>query len=443
MSTKKTYVLDTNVYLTNYESLYSFGKNDIIVPLKVLEEIDKHKKRQDSVGFHARQTIRILDELRQDGNLHQGVSLGPRKGIVRTLSCMEVEDKEIPNEWLLSDPDNQIICTALGARKQIDTEVVVVTRDINMRVKCDAIGLPTEDYILDQAIISSEELYSGFYTHSVPRLIIDDFYNKAPVSLSLDIPPEVKLFPNQFIMLQSEDDPKHTALAKYISEKKPLGQVIQKKNVWGINPRNREQTLSMDLLLDPSIALVTLVGKAGTGKTLCAIAAGLQQIMEKSSAIYTTMIISRPVESLGKDIGFLPGTMEEKMLPWLKPIQDNLRTLFGNDNTALDIYMEKGTIEVEALSYIRGRSISNSFIIIDEAQNLTQHEVKTIVTRVGEGTKLVLIGDIEQIDNIYINETTNGLAHAVERLKGSHLTGHITLTKGERSQIATLASNKL
>jgi len=440
VSNKKTYVLDTNVYLTNYESLHSFGKNDIIVPLKVLEEIDKHKKRQDSVGYNARQTIRILDELRQAGNLHKGVSLGSRMGKVRTLSCMEISDREIPNEWLLSDPDNQIICTALGARKQIGDDVVVVTRDINMRVKCDAIGLPTEDYILNQAIVSSEDLYSGFYVHKVPSLQIDKFYNDKDFCITS---PEVELFPNQFVMLQSEEEAKHTALAKYISAKKPLQAVIQKKNVWGIDPRNREQTLSMDLLLDPSVALVTLVGKAGTGKTLCAIAAGLQQIMEKSSAIYTKMIISRPVESLGKDIGFLPGTMEEKMLPWLKPIQDNLRTLFGNDKITLDLYMEKGTIEVEALSYIRGRSISNSFVIIDEAQNLTQHEVKTIITRVGEGTKLILIGDIEQIDNIYINETTNGLAHAVERLKGSHLTGHITLTRGERSQIATLASNKL
>lgn len=440
MTSKKSYVLDTNVYLTNYESLHSFGKNDIIVPLKVLEEIDKHKKRQDAVGYNARQTIRILDELRQAGNLHKGVSLGPDKGSIRTLSCMEIKDREIPNEWLLTDPDNQIICTALGARKQIGDTVVVVTRDINMRVKCDAIGLPTEDYVLDQAVVSSEDLYSGFYTHTTTTTQINEFYQENNVYLES---PTVDLFPNQFVMLQCEGNPKQTALARYIAEDKPLEPVIQKNNVWGIDPRNREQTLSMDLLLDPTISLVTLVGKAGTGKTLCAIAAGLQQIMEKSTAIYTKMIISRPVESLGKDIGFLPGTMEEKMLPWLKPIQDNLRTLFGNDKLALELYMEKGTIEVEALSYIRGRSISNSFIIIDEAQNLTQHEIKTIITRVGEGTKLILIGDIEQIDNIYINETTNGLAHAVERLKDSHLTGHITLTKGERSPIATLASNKL
>ena len=438
MKNKKAYVLDTNVYLTNYESIYSFGKNDIIVPLKVLEELDNHKTRQDSVGYNARQTIRVLDELRHEGNLRDGVSLGSKKGTLQIFSCGE-GDKELPNEWLIEDPDNQILCTALAAKKILKEEIIVVTRDINMRVKCDAVGLSTEDYVLNQAIISSDDLYSGFHTHHTDAAEIDAFYAGEPIVLDGST---AQLYPNQFIMLQAHDDPKKTALAKYTSEKSPL-YCINKLNVWGITPRNREQTFSMDLLLDPSIPLVTLVGKAGTGKTLCAAAAGLQQVMEKASAVYTKMIVSRPVEPLGKDIGFLPGSMEEKMLPWLKPIQDNLRTLFGNDKVTLDLYLDKGTIEVEALSYIRGRSISNSFIIIDEAQNLTQHEIKTIITRVGEGTKLVLIGDIEQIDNIYINETTNGLAHVVERLKGSKLTGHITLNKGERSAIATLASNKL
>ena len=226
---------------------------------------------------------------------------------------------------------------------------------------------------------------------------------------------------------------------------KPLNKY--KKGVWGIKPRNKEQQFAIDLLMDSNIQIVTLIGKAGSGKTLCAIAAALQQTVDdfviRGDPCYSRMIVSRPVQPLGKDLGFLPGSLEEKMKPWLTPIQDNLQFLMGNDKTTLDMYLERGRIEIEALTYIRGRSIANAFIIIDEAQNLTTHELKTIITRVGEGSKIILTGDIEQIDNAYVDETTNGLTHAVEKFKDFELAGHVTLHKGERSKVATWAAKYL
>jgi PhoH-like ATPase len=225
-----------------------------------------------------------------------------------------------------------------------------------------------------------------------------------------------------------------------------------KDGIWGVTPRNKEQQFAFEMLMDPEVEVVSLVGKAGSGKTLCALAAGIEQILKPSRKkdedtsgrhTYNRLIVTRPVQPLGKDIGYLPGTMEEKMAPWLMPIQDNLQYLLGDDRATLEMYMSDGIIELEALTYIRGRSISNAFIIVDEAQNLTKHELKTIITRVGEGTKIVLTGDIEQIDNIYVDETSNGLTYAVERLKKHDITGHVTLTKGERSKVATLASRIL
>jgi len=249
-------------------------------------------------------------------------------------------------------------------------------------------------------------------------------------------------------MLVSNANEKKTALARFVTYTSPLQRLIKfNKGVWGVRSRNKEQQFALDLLMNRDIQLVTLIGKAGSGKTLCAVAAGLQQTVDdfmiKGEPHYNRMIVSRPVQPLGKDLGFLPGTMEEKMKPWLTPIQDNLQFLMGNDKTTLEMYLERGRIEIEALTYIRGRSISNAFIIIDEAQNLTSHELKTIITRVGEGTKIVLTGDVEQIDNVYVDETTNGLTHAVEKFKKFELAGHVTLEKGERSKVATYAAKYL
>ena len=440
---KKIYVLDTSVYLTDFSSLKAFDNNDIIIPLKVLEEIDKHKKRQDSVGSNARQIIRLFDELREQGSLYDGVHLNAENPGSGKVYAKSYDPSVIPKDWSLTDPDNMIIATALTEKRNSESKVILVSRDIIMRVKCDSVNLDTQDYFDSQVVQSIEHVYTGFCTCYVEDEEVDDFYDGKGVFIEEE--PDRELFLNQFVILTSKKSDKKTAIAQFKGYANPLKKLVSyKKEVWGVRPRNKEQNCALNLLMNPDIALVSLIGKAGSGKTLCAIAAGLQQTLEETGKpIYSRLIVSRPVQPLGKDIGFLPGTMEEKMAPWLKPIEDNLKFLMGNDSLTLEMYMDNGKIEIEALTYIRGRSISNAYIIIDEAQNLTQHELKTIITRVGEGTKIVLTGDVEQIDNIYIDEVTNGLTYGVEKLKDESITGHITLRRGERSELATLAAKKL
>ena len=438
---KKTYVLDTNVYLTDGDSIHKFGINDILIPFKVLEEIDKHKKRQDSVGRNARLTIRTIDEIRTRGGLKKGARIAKRKGLV---FARPHDYSVLPEEFDKNDADNTIISTALAEKRDKPLrKVIVVTRDINMRIKCDAVGLPSQDYETEQVISDRSSFYTGFTKYLIDDELIDQFYDGKEVFVSKD---DLKLCPNQFVMLISNANDKKTALAKFTNHSSPLKKIVNYKNgVWGVKTRNKEQSFALDLLMDESIAVVSLVGKAGSGKTLCAIAAGLEQTLESEKgheAPYRRMIVSRPIQPMGKDLGYLPGTIEEKMDPWLAPIQDNLEFLMGNKKT-LDMYVSNGIIEIEALTYIRGRSIANAYIIIDEAQQLTQHEIKTILTRVGENTKIVLTGDIEQIDNVYVDEISNGLTYAVEKFKAYDLSGHVLLEKGERSKVATLAAKIL
>ena len=449
---KRTYVLDTSVCLTDANCIFNYGNNDIFIPLKVLEEIDKHKKRQDSVGINARKIIRSLDELRAKGSLQKGIRLGKGKGILKASGG---DPSVIPLDLDFKVADHEIISCALSEdRANGSRKTVLVSRDINMRVICDSLGVLSEDYTENEVIKTDSEMYSGLATILVDDQIIEQFYEGKRVKVPDG--EKTKLFPNQFIMLVSSSNEKKTALCRYIDHMFPLAPVVQyREGLWGVSARNKEQMFAIDLLMDPEIQVVSLVGQAGSGKTLIAIAAGLEQVMANtdmkyglkdaagSAAGYGRLVVSRPVMPMGKDIGFLPGTMEEKMAPWLAPVQDNLKFLTGNDQTTLDEYMSRGIIEIEALTYIRGRSIANAFIIIDEAQNLTAHEIKTILTRVGEGTKIVLTGDIEQIDNIYINEMSSGLTHAVEKMKFHGITGHVTLTKGERSEVATLAAKVL
>tara|TARA_R110002074_G_scaffold237176_3_gene409023 strand:+ start:594 stop:1931 length:1338 start_codon:yes stop_codon:yes gene_type:complete len=445
MPHKKNYVLDTSVYLTEASSIYKFGRNDLFVPLKVLEEIDGHKKRQDSVGANARHFIRILDELRTKGSLEKGVRIDKGLGILKVMSYACLKDAIFPPDLDIRHPDHTIIATAKAVQvNEPDRKTILVSRDINMRVICDSIGMPAEDYTSEKAVRSSDELYNGFVVQPVDEQVIDRYYEGEAIIMSEDETDEM-WHPNQYIMMVSNSNEKKSALAKFESYHTPLKKVIHKKIPdWNIESRNKEQAFAIDMLMNPSIKIVSLVGRAGSGKTLMAIAAGLQQTigLRSDENHYDRLIVSRPVQPLGKDIGFLPGTMEEKMLPWLMPIQDNLKFLMG-DRTNLEMYMEKGKIEVEALTYIRGRSIANAYIVIDEAQNLTKHEVKTIITRIGEGSKIILTGDIEQIDNVYVNETSNGLAHAIEKFKEYPIAGHVSFKKGERSELATLASKVL
>ena len=441
--TENIYIIDTSVCLTDFRCIYHYGKSNIVIPMKVLEEIDKHKKRQDSVGTNARNIIREFDLLRERGSLQNGVSLGNELGILR-VSRIDVED--IPPDFDESDPDHIIMTAAISEQKKNpDKKIIIVSRDINMRVMTDSLGIISEDYIENQVIKVQSDLYTGFDTMLVSDEDIDDIYSDNLFPSYLD---NVDLNNNQSIMMVSEINEKKSVLCRYRNGKFRKVLDLNKKGVWGIKPRNKEQVFALDLLMDAKVPLVTLVGRAGSGKTLMAIAAGISQTITDPfnsghEPAYRKLVISRPIQPMGNDIGYLPGTMEEKMHPWLMPIQDNLQYILGNDKATLEEYMEKGIIEVEALTYIRGRSISNAYIIIDEAQNLSLHEIKTILTRVGENTKIVLTGDIDQIDNMFLDETSNGLVHIVENFKSYDISGHITLSKGERSALATLASEIL
>ncbi len=443
--TKNIFVIDTNVFLTDSNSISNFGESDVVIPLKVLDEIDNHKKRQDSVGVHARGIIRKLDELRCRGNLFEGVPTTLDEEFPSGKIFVKKYDPFVlPDDLIIENPDNQIIATALTVKKQNkNSRVVLVSRDINMRVKCDSLGIECEDYSNDQVVEDIDTLYTGVCDHLVDDQIIDNLYKDEEVYVDSE---EIALCPNQFVMMISNSNEKKTALAKFKNYETPLKKIDSfKKSVWGIRPKNKEQNFALDLLMDPDVPLVSIIGKAGSGKTLLALASGLQQCFGETAndTRYRRVIVTKPVEPVGKDIGFLPGTMEEKMLPWLAPIQDNLKNLMGNDKLTLDMYMEEGKIEVEAMTYIRGRSIANAYIIIDEAQNMTKHEIKTVLTRVGEGTKVILTGDIEQIDNVYLDETSNGLTYVIEKFKEQSMSGHITLIKGERSKVATLSSKLL
>jgi PhoH-like ATPase len=403
----------------------------------VLDEIDKHKHRQDTAGHNARSMNRILDGLRNHGSLMVGVSLGENRGRVFVA---QFDPRYMPAGMEADDSDNKIVAIALRLKLE-GHDIVVVSRDLNMRVKCDSFGIPCEDYQPQQVIKSVDKLFDGTQKIIVEEGLIDSFYEGVDIFLPDQ---ETKLYPNQFLLLAAENNSKKTAICRFKNYETPLRNVFTYKDIWGLSANNKEQKYAMDLLFDNDIHVMSLTGKAGTGKTLIAAACGLEQVLHstKNQGGYDKLIITRPVQPMGRDIGFLPGTLEEKMLPWIAPLRDNLEYLFG-DKTALAMHMDQGIIEIEAMTYIRGRSISNAFMIVDEAQNLTAHELKTIITRVGHGTKLVLTGDIQQIDNSYVDAVSNGLTYAVEKFKEYDISGHVTLYKGERSKLATLAAEIL
>jgi len=438
---KKTFVLDTNVLLYDAGCLLSFTDNNIIIPLIVLEELDGHKKRPDEVGRNARQSIRNLDELRSQGSLQKGVVL-ESGGSIKIVSPTDL--KSTPDfELDISKPDNLIIYTAKSLSIDLEGDVILVTKDINVRVKCDALNVRCEDFKKHQVVDESEGLYPGVIRCNVSQEIIDSIYVAKTIKIPEEIKSQIDVYPNQFIVLKDKLTGQGSAIVRYFEDGDIVSLIPDIKNSWGLSPRNKEQKFSLDILNDDDVKLVTLVGKAGTGKTLLAISAALQQVLEPDSKKYDKVVISRPIQSVGKEIGFLPGTLEEKMQPWIAPIRDNLKYLFGGNNDTLDMYVESGVIEIEAITFIRGRSISNAIMIIDEAQNLTTHELKTIITRVGENTKIILTGDIDQIDNTYLDSSSNGLSYAVEKFKHYDIAGHVLLIKGERSKLASLGAEIL
>ncbi len=426
---KKRFVLDTNILLYDPKSIETFGNNEIIIPISVLDELDKSKLYSDEIGRNARFVIRELDKLRKVGSLKDGVKFGES-----TIKVEFNHDITLPDGLSKDLIDNRILNVAKWLSENEETPVVVVTRDINLRVKCNAIGIESEDYINNNIKVTSS-LYQGFDVIDVPSDELNKLYTNGFIHLKVDG------YPNQFFLLKSLADPKQTGLTRLYPHN-VLKLVPPKCSIWGINPRNVEQRMAMNLLLDPTISLVTLVGRAGSGKTLLAAATALHYVLDGGESGYYRALMSRPIQPMGKDLGFLPGTVEEKLQPWMAALNDNLELLIS-DHRQLDMYKAEGLIQVESLTHIRGRSIPNSFIILDEAQNLSPQEIKTVITRVGEGSKIVITGDIEQIDNPDNSFSRNGLTHVIERLKKYDMTGHIVLTKGERSELASIASIEL
>lgn len=436
---RKHFVLDTNVLIHDPRAIGQFDEHEVVIPIFVLEEVDAFKKEASERGRNAREISRVLDRFRVDGGrLSDGVEL-PNGGRLRVAAGQRSAPTTLRENQIA---DHLILSVALDVRdNHPKDQTVFVTKDVNLRIRADALGLNAMDY--EAGRIDIDELYSGMMELVVKGTDVDTFYAQNALPLS-----GVDVAANQYVLLRDADSPSHTALGRYDAQQGRLVPLRKMRDgVWGIRPRNKEQHCALDLLLADDVKLITLVGKAGTGKTMLAIAAGLQRVVEDRT--YARLLVSRPIFPLGRDVGYLPGDLEQKLNPWMQPIYDNVEFLMGlskqdtKNGRSYRELIDMGYIEIEPLTYIRGRSIPNQYIIVDEAQNLTPHEVKTIITRVGESTKIVLTGDPYQIDNPYVDATSNGLTTTVQKFKGQSIAGHVTLSKGERSPLAELASNLL
>jgi PhoH-like ATPase len=434
---KKNYVLDTNILLHDPRSVFRFEDNNVIIPIYCIEEVDQFKREGSERGRNARQIARILDELRdKGGSLSQGVTL-ESGGTLRV--AVPSKRPELPSAIDKGTMDQAILQTAFDVREQDGGRpTVFVTMDTNLRIRADALGMVAENY--ENQRVETDDNDTGIKEYEVESGAVDRFFEDGFLPCAADFPA------NTCVLIRDQKNPSHTALARYDGGKKELLALrTPREGVMGVRPRNKEQSFALDLLLDESIRLVTLVGKAGTGKTLLALAAGLKRTTDDS--VYTRMLVSRPIMPLGRDLGFLPGDVDEKLNPWMQPIFDNLEFLFSSSTRkgprAYAELLESGQLQVEPLTYIRGRSLPSQYMIVDEAQNLTPHEVKTIITRSGDGTKIVLTGDPHQIDNPYVDSASNGLTIAADKFRGERMAAHIVLSKGERSELAEIAANRL
>jgi PhoH-like ATPase len=459
VSLRKHFVLDTNVLLHNPNAIFKFEEHEVVIPMTVIEELDTFKKNNDERGRNARAVIRALDKLRAEGPLFEGVRWNDAGGSIR----IDRGDLALPHGLDSDKPDNRILAVAHTMHAS-GKRTIFITKDINARVKGDALGIPAEDFEHDH--VDTDWLYTGYVSMTVPGTIIDDLYNERQLSVDALSGISVKLsngtersgldpIPNQFVVLQNADDDSHTGLARVLADTGHLIPVTgPRKPVYGVMARNLQQTMALDLLLDEEVKIISLIGPAGTGKTLMALAAGLQKTLKEER--YDKLLTARPIMPLGRDIGFLPGDKDEKLSMWMQPVFDNLAYLLSTRGThsrddadsksaeqRMDQLMASGKVVLEPLTYIRGRSLPHQFFVVDEAQNLSPHEVKTIVSRVGDGTKIILCGDILQIDNPYLDSASNGLSHLIERMKGQRIAGHVTLVKTERSDLASLAAEVL
>lgn len=436
---KKTFVLDTNVLLFDPLAIQKFGEeNTVYIPLICVEELDRFKKDQNENGRNARYFSRVVDDLRSKGSLSKGVEMETGGTLIIAQNLKAKDSCETID---LTINDNLILATALGLQQEGE-EVTLITKDINLRLKSDILDVQAEDY--GNKDTNLDELFSGqrLFEVSVERL--RSFEQER--FLELEEGEVEDICPNEYLIVCEKDNDRHRLLGRYSDKKKGIVPLIKmREGVWGIYPKNIEQQFAIDALLNDEVKLVSLVGKAGTGKTLLAIAAGLEMAIGEDK--YSRLLVSRPVQPMGKDIGFLPGDINDKLGPWMQPIFDNMDFLFGqkrgeNTNTWEEL-IEQGVLHVEPLTYIRGRSIPGQYMIVDEAQNLSPHEVKTIITRAGDGTKIILTGDCEQIDSPYLDSVNNGLAYVVERMKGEPIVAHTLLRTGERSPLSEVASKLL
>ncbi len=441
---KKIFVLDTNVLIHSPQALFAFADNRVVIPIVVIEEIDQFKKGLDEKSRNARQISRYLDDLRKSGKLQDGVPTD-QGGVIQVTVNPEVA--AVASKLLFLDKnDNLIIGTALYfQQKYPQTQVILVSKDVNVRIKADTMGITAENYESDT--IKFDEFYTGWSHEELDDLLIQKLSNADYIDNPFDY-----LYPNQFVRVSSKGNTEAMISLRYNAEQNRLYKLSHYtgEDVFGITDRNFEQAMALDLLLDDNIKLVSLSGKAGTGKTLLAMAAGLSKVIDEEK--YKRLMISRPISPLGKDLGYLPGTKDDKLNPWMQPIYDNMDILLSSHEekagrnpkdkkkASMQDFIDYGFLELEPLTYIRGRSLPDQFIIIDESQNLTPHEMKTIITRAGKNTKIVLTGDPYQIDTPYLDSISNGLSVAVEKLKSEPLVGHITLDKGERSELADLAA---
>lgn len=442
----KIYVLDTNVLLQDPYAIFSFQDNEVVIPAVVLEEVDSKKRYMDEIGRNARQVSRIIDGLRETGKLHEKIPL--ENGGSLRIELNHRSFHQLQEVFVEKTNDNRILAVAKNLSleeetKEVGRPVILVSKDALVRVKADAIGLASEDFLSDR-VVEMDDLYTGFEEIYVDAEMLNQFYVNGELALS-EIP-GYKLYSNQFVILKDSLGSSASAIGMVDKKKTKMKKLVfdhEGKQIWGIRARNVQQIMALELLLRDDIPLVTLTGRAGTGKTLLTLATGLFQTEDLGE--YKKLFVARPIVPVGKDLGFLPGEKQEKLRPWMQPIFDNLEFLFNTKKPGeLDaILAGMGSIEVEALTYIRGRSIPEQFIIIDEAQNLTKHEVKTILTRVGERSKIVLMGDPDQIDHPYLDAYNNGLTYVVEKFKGQEIAGHVKLIKGERSALAQLAADLL
>ncbi len=433
MKSHKTFVLDTNVLLHDPKALLQFPRNHVVIPIAVLEELDKMKRLPNELGKNSRETIRLLDSLKiiGKGNLHSGVILDNET----TVRVQPEFKNHVQYDFAMSVNDNRIIIAAFLLAEKGE-KVVFVSKDFAARIKAEAIGIEAEDY--ENLKYSYENVYTGIQYIEMPKHDIDLFYKNGQIPVT-----NINCRPNEYLVMTSPEN--SSAVGKFDPVEKQAEMLIKVGNIWGIKPRNVEQRCAIDLLLRDEVKLVTLIGQAGTGKTLLALACGMRKVFDEGS--YSRILVSRPIMPLGRDIGYLPGTKEEKLFPWMQPIYDNLDFLCastgGESNETLKWVLDSRKIEMEAVTYIRGRSLPKMYIIIDEAQNLTPHEVKTIISRAGEGTKVILAGDPTQIDNPYLDKDSNGLTFAVGKFVDHHIYGHIFLDKTERSELAALAAEIL